>query len=80
MMTKFLIGIIDLYQKFFSLLLGSNCRFFPTCSHYLKEAILLHGPLRGVILGINRVRKCHPWHEGGLDPVPEAVRNSEQKS
>ncbi|HBW83207.1 MAG: membrane protein insertion efficiency factor YidD [Gammaproteobacteria bacterium] len=80
MMTKFLIGIINLYQKFFSLLFGTNCRFHPTCSHYFKEAIQTHGPLTGVMLGINRLGKCHPWHEGGLDPVPETIRKSEKKS
>lgn len=62
---------IRLYQLLISPLLGSNCRFTPTCSEYTYEAIKSHGALRGTVLGIKRIGKCHPWHEGGLDPVPE---------
>ena len=80
MITKLLIGMIDIYQRFFSLLLGRNCRFFPTCSHYLKEAIQLHGPIKGMMLGINRLSKCHPWHEGGMDLVPDPASHPELKS
>ena len=80
MITKLLIGMIDIYQRFFSLLLGSNCRFYPTCSNYLKEAVQLHGPVQGMVLGINRLIKCHPWHEGGMDPVPDPARHPELKS
>ena len=80
MITKLLIGMIDIYQRFFSLLLGSNCRFYPTCSYYLKEAIQLHGPIKGMMLGINRLSKCHPWHEGGMDLVPDPASHPELKS
>ena len=80
MIIKLLIGMIDIYQRFFSLLLGSNCRFYPTCSHYLKEAIQLHGPIKGIMLGINRLSKCHPWHEGGMDLVPDPASHPELKS
>ena len=80
MITKLLIGMIDIYQRFFSLLLESNCRFYPTCSHYLKEAIQLHGPIKGMMLGINRLSKCHPWHEGGMDLVPDPASHPELKS
>ncbi|MEC8741163.1 MAG: membrane protein insertion efficiency factor YidD [Pseudomonadota bacterium] len=80
MITKLLIGMIDIYQRFFSLLFGSNCRFCPTCSHYLKEAIQLHGPIKGMMLGINRLSKCHPWHEGGMDLVPDPASHPELKS
>ena len=80
MITKILIGTIYIYQRFFSLLLGSNCRFYPTCSHYLKEAIQLHGPIKGIMLGINRLSKCHPWHEGGMDLVPDPASHPELKS
>ena len=80
MITKLLIGMIDIYQRFFSLLLGSNCRFYPTCSNYLKEAIQLYGPVKGMVLGIVRLRKCHPWHEGGIDPVPDPAHHPELKS
>jgi hypothetical protein len=53
-------------------MLGSNCRFYPTCSHYAKEAIETHGALKGSWLAIRRIGRCNPWNEGGVDPVPEA--------
>jgi putative membrane protein insertion efficiency factor len=52
-------------------LLGNHCRFVPTCSVYTYEAINIHGPLKGIILGAKRLLKCHPFHPGGHDPVPE---------
>jgi len=48
----------------------SNCRFYPTCSSYTKQAIELHGPFVGVYLGVKRILKCHPYHQGGVDLVP----------
>ena len=51
--------------------LGPRCRFYPTCSHYAIEAIDRHGAWRGTRLAFKRLVKCHPFHEGGLDPVPE---------
>ena len=80
MITKLMIGMIDIYQRFFSLLFGSNCRFYPTCSHYLRAAIQLHGPVKGMMLGIKRLSKCHPWHEGGMDPVPGPASHPELKN
>lgn len=70
-MAKILIGFIRGYQLIISPLLGSNCRFQPTCSAYMLEAIQRFGPLRGVWLGLRRLSHCHPWHAGGCDPVPE---------
>lgn len=70
-MKHLLILIIRGYQLFLSPLLGSNCRFYPTCSHYAREAIDKHGALRGSWLAIRRIGRCNPWHEGGVDPVPE---------
>jgi hypothetical protein len=58
------------YQLLLSPFLGSNCRFYPTCSNYMIEAIELHGVLRGLWLGVRRLSRCHPYHEGGIDPVP----------
>lgn len=58
------------YQLLLSPFLGNNCRFYPTCSNYMIEAIELHGVLRGLWLGIRRLSRCHPYHEGGVDPVP----------
>jgi len=70
-MRSLFIGIIKLYQILISPLLGPNCRFHPTCSHYAIEAIAKHGVLKGGYLSVRRLIKCHPLHEGGLDPVPE---------
>jgi uncharacterized protein len=50
--------------------LPSACRFYPTCSEYMHEAVLRHGATRGVWLGIKRLSKCHPFHPGGVDLVP----------
>ncbi|NIQ08879.1 MAG: membrane protein insertion efficiency factor YidD [Gammaproteobacteria bacterium] len=69
-MRKFLILLIKVYQTVVSPYTGGHCRFYPTCSSYAAEAISHHGPLRGVWLSIRRIGRCHPWHEGGIDPVP----------
>jgi putative membrane protein insertion efficiency factor len=70
-MRILLINLIKGYQYFISPLLGSNCRFYPSCSSYGLEAIQLHGPLKGSYLLFRRLMKCHPFHEGGIDSVPE---------
>ena len=70
-MRSLFIGIIKLYQILISPLLGPNCRFHPTCSHYAIEAIAKHGIVKGGYLSVRRLIKCQPLHEGGLDPVPE---------
>ena len=62
--------LIRAYQLVLSPLLGPNCRYYPTCSQYAIEAIETHGSLRGLWLAIKRISRCHPWHEGGFDPVP----------
>lgn len=58
------------YQLALSPLLGPRCRFYPSCSHYAMEAIDSHGALRGTWLTIKRIARCHPFNEGGFDPVP----------
>jgi len=70
-MEKILIGFIRGYQLLVSPLIGTHCRFQPTCSSYMIEAIDRFGVIRGTWLGIRRLSRCHPWHTGGLDPVPE---------
>jgi uncharacterized protein len=58
------------YQYAVRPLLGANCRFYPSCSDYAKDAIERHGAWRGLWLAVRRVAKCHPYHPGGFDPVP----------
>ncbi len=63
-------AIIRGYQLAISPLLGPRCRFYPSCSEYARQAVLEHGLLRGGSLAVRRLARCHPWHEGGVDPVP----------
>lgn len=71
MFKKFFILIIRFYQKFISPLKPPSCRFHPTCSQYGIEAISRFGAIKGGYLTIRRILKCHPFHKGGWDPVPE---------
>ncbi len=68
--------LIRLYQWTLSPLLGPACRFHPTCSQYALEAIRRFGVVRGSWLAVCRIGRCHPWHEGGYDPVPPQGRSS----
>ena len=72
-MRLLLIAIIKAYKYFISPLLGPSCRFYPSCSSYGLEAIQLHGAAKGSYLTLRRLLKCHPFHEGGIDPVPEKL-------
>ncbi|MDR1311400.1 MAG: membrane protein insertion efficiency factor YidD [Burkholderiaceae bacterium] len=65
-----LLLLLRFYQLCVSPLLGQNCRFYPTCSQYAIEAITAHGVIRGIFFAVCRLCRCHPWHEGGVDPVP----------
>ncbi|WP_087504356.1 membrane protein insertion efficiency factor YidD [Neiella marina] len=65
------IAPIKFYQWFISPLLGQRCRFHPSCSHYAIGAIETHGVIKGSWLATRRILKCHPFHPGGHDPVPE---------
>ncbi|NOQ34686.1 MAG: membrane protein insertion efficiency factor YidD [Methylococcaceae bacterium] len=70
-MRFLLIGFIKFYQFFISPLLGNHCRFHPSCSSYALEALEVHGAFKGSYLTVKRLLKCHPFHAGGLDPVPD---------
>ena len=65
-----LVAFIWLYRMLISPLLGVNCRHLPTCSDYVHEALILHGPLRGGWFALKRISRCHPWAEPAFDPVP----------
>jgi len=69
-MARFLIWLIHGYQYLLSPMLGSNCRFVPTCSEYSCQALQTYGVLRGTWLSFRRLLRCHPWHAGGHDPLP----------
>ena len=69
-MNQLLVWLLRAYQLLLSPMLGQNCRFYPTCSNYAIEAIRTRGAARGALLALRRVCKCHPWHDGGFDPVP----------
>ncbi len=70
-MKRLLIALVRGYQLLISPVLGNNCRYMPSCSAYTLEAMEKHGAWRGLWLGIKRVGRCHPFHEGGYDPVPD---------
>ena len=74
MIKQLLIWLIVLYQNSLSYLIGGQCRFYPTCSEYSKQALHKHGALKGSFLAVKRVCSCHPLHEGGIDQVPDTFR------
>jgi len=81
MLDNIAIKLITIYQHTLSYLIGNQCRFYPSCSHYTQEAIQKHGFARGVRLGAGRILRCHPWHPGGIDLVPDAeTHNNPSKS
>ncbi|MFZ9871833.1 MAG: membrane protein insertion efficiency factor YidD [Steroidobacteraceae bacterium] len=73
MVRRILQILVRAYQLIVSPLLGPRCRFYPTCSHYALEALDTHGALRGSWLTLKRVGRCHPFCEGGYDPVPPPI-------
>jgi uncharacterized protein len=75
MLKKFFISIIRFYQVVISPIKPPSCRFYPTCSHYGLEAVQRFGAFKGGWLTLKRILKCHPFHPGGIDPVPEKKEN-----
>lgn len=69
-------SLVAVYQRFVSPLLGANCRYHPTCSAYAREALEIHGVVRGGALALRRICRCHPWQPGGVDPVPARTDGS----
>ena len=77
MLNKFIIFpfilFIRVYQLIISPMLGSNCRFIPTCSEYAMESLKEYGLIKGIFLSIKRIGKCHPWGSHGYDPIPNKM-------
>jgi len=71
--TALLLLLVRGYRRFVSPWLGQRCRFAPSCSAYAEEALRRHGALRGGGLALRRLARCHPFHPGGHDPVPDVV-------
>ncbi len=70
MIARLLIALVRAYRYLLAPWWGTQCRYSPTCSQYAIEALARHGAWRGSILAARRILRCHPWHEGGFDPVP----------
>lgn len=70
-MKTILISLVRFYRSFISPMMAPHCRFYPTCSCYAQESLQRHGALKGSYLTLHRLSKCHPWHDGGVDLVPD---------
>lgn len=69
-MKSLVVGLIRGYQRYVSPFTPPSCRYVPTCSQYAVESVSKYGVLKGLWLAIKRISRCHPFHEGGYDPVP----------
>ena len=79
--ARVLLFAVRVYQSFFSALMPSACKFYPSCSHYAADALRMHGARRGSWLALRRVSRCHPFTAGGVDLVPDpADVGTEEKS
>ena len=79
LLNALLIGAVRAYQILLSPLLPPVCRFEPSCSHYSLQALRRHGPFRGTWLTVTRLCRCHPFHPGGFDPVPELDHGNQEE-
>ncbi|MFB9859651.1 membrane protein insertion efficiency factor YidD [Salinicoccus siamensis] len=79
-MKSILLSMIRFYQKAISPMFPPSCRFYPTCSNYSIDAVQEHGAIKGGYLAVRRILKCHPFHEGGFDPVPAKEKKEKNKS
>lgn len=70
-MSKILVALVHIYQKYISPLFPPSCRYQPTCSTYMIQAIQKHGAFKGLLMGLGRISRCHPFIRGGRDPVPD---------
>lgn len=81
-MKKILISFVHFYQRFISPAFPPSCRYYPTCSNYMIQAIQTHGAFKGTTMGIARILRCHPFVKGGIDYVPlnyQLTRNKKDK-
>ncbi|WP_071131125.1 membrane protein insertion efficiency factor YidD [Enterococcus timonensis] len=69
-MKKIIVTLVHGYQRFISPAIPSRCRYYPTCSHYMEDAVLTHGAFKGFLMGSARILRCHPFVPGGIDYVP----------
>ena len=74
MVRQALIALVRGYQVALSPMMGGACRFEPSCSNYMIEALNVHGAVKGTLLGLWRILRCHPWGDYGYDPVPAKGR------
>jgi putative membrane protein insertion efficiency factor len=79
MLTRFFQILFKLYYWAISPLLGTRCRYVPSCSEYAQQALALHGPFKGLWLAIKRISRCHPWGGHGIDPVPGSTLEQDLK-
>ena len=80
LISKILIFFLRFYKKAISPFLLHACRYTPTCSEYMIEAIKKHGILKGITLGLKRILRCNPWGKSGYDPVPNSTKKTNKKA